>query len=594
MEYYYSNERNIQMMISLLKAHGIRKVVASPGATNICLVESMRYDGGFEMFSSADERSAAYLACGMAAESGEAVVITCTGATASRNYLPALTEAYYRKLPVIAITATLHEGRLGQNFPQAVDRRVQLNDIAEVSVQIPVAHNQEDEWANNIKINKALLEAVHKGSGPVHINLTTQALRDYNVKKLPEERVIHRIAHGNVFPAVPSGRTAVFVGAHKAFDERLTEAIEAFCEKNNGVVLCDQTSNYQGKYKVLGNLVTYQELYSSSLKTMDLLIHIGDVSGAYMSIEPKSVWRVNPDGEIRDTFKKLEYVFEMEEMNFFEHYTSGIYNDNNITEYYEKWKNEYNKIKNKIPELPFSNIWIALQSASVLPKDSVVHLGILNSLRSWNFFETLNAARFYSNTGGFGIDGCVSSLVGASLCDPKKIYFGIVGDLAFFYDMNVLGNRHISNNLRLMVVNNGKGTEFKNYNHNGAIFGDETDEFVAAARHYGNQSRELLKHYAEDLGFYYLAASNKDEFFANKDAFFNGNITEKPILFEVFTNSDDESNALRLINTIETTVSAKNLAKGLIGEKGIATVKNTTKRILGDKGMEAVKRLKGK
>ena len=57
---YYTNERSQQIVIALLKAHGIRKVVASPGTTNITLVGSMQQDPYFEMYSSVDERSAAY------------------------------------------------------------------------------------------------------------------------------------------------------------------------------------------------------------------------------------------------------------------------------------------------------------------------------------------------------------------------------------------------------------------------------------------------------------------------------------------------------------------------------------------------------
>ena len=96
MEKCYTNEIHTQILIALLKAHGIRKVVASPGATNICFVASIQNDPYFEIYSSVDERSAAYIACGLSAESGEAVVLSCTGATASRNYIPALTEAFYR------------------------------------------------------------------------------------------------------------------------------------------------------------------------------------------------------------------------------------------------------------------------------------------------------------------------------------------------------------------------------------------------------------------------------------------------------------------------------------------------------------------
>ena len=63
---HYTDERNIQIVISLLKAHGIKRVVASPGTTNLSFVASIQQDSFFEIYSAADERSAAYIACGMA------------------------------------------------------------------------------------------------------------------------------------------------------------------------------------------------------------------------------------------------------------------------------------------------------------------------------------------------------------------------------------------------------------------------------------------------------------------------------------------------------------------------------------------------
>ena len=101
MKHGYTDEKNIQILIALLKAHGIKKVIASPGTTNMTFICSIMYDSWFEIYSSVDERSAAYMACGLAAESGEPVCLSCTGATASRNYIPGLTEAYYRKLPIL-------------------------------------------------------------------------------------------------------------------------------------------------------------------------------------------------------------------------------------------------------------------------------------------------------------------------------------------------------------------------------------------------------------------------------------------------------------------------------------------------------------
>ena len=133
--HFYTSERSVQILISLLKQHGIKKVVASPGTTNITLVASLQQDDWFNMYSSVDERSAAYIACGMAAESGEPVVLTCTGATASRNYLPGLTEAYYRKLPVLVVTFAPDRNEIGHLLPQMLDRQIVPKDVATLGLR---------------------------------------------------------------------------------------------------------------------------------------------------------------------------------------------------------------------------------------------------------------------------------------------------------------------------------------------------------------------------------------------------------------------------------------------------------------------------
>lgn len=166
-----TDERNAQILIELLKKHGIRKVVASPGTTNACLVSSMQNDPFFEIYSAPEERSGAYMACGMAAETGEAVVLSCTGATASRNYMPALTEAYYRQLPILAVTSSRRNAYIGHNCDQVTDRTVLPNDIAKLSVQMPIVFDDVSEWNCTINANKAILELFHRGGGPAHINL---------------------------------------------------------------------------------------------------------------------------------------------------------------------------------------------------------------------------------------------------------------------------------------------------------------------------------------------------------------------------------------------------------------------------------------
>lgn len=570
----YSNEKNAQILVALLKKHNIKRVIASPGTTNINFVASLQHDSYFQIYSCVDERSAAYMACGMAAETKEPVVLSCTGATASRNYVPALTEAFYRKLPVLAVTSTQHVGRVGQLVPQVIDRSVIMKDIANFSTTIPTVHDNEDYWAAQTAINTALLELRRHGGGPVHLNLVTKYDRAFSTAELPDVSMIRRFTQGDTLPDIPKGKVGIFVGSHTKWSEELTSFVEKFCEQHSAVVICDQTSNYHGQFKIMPAIVCNQTLSTSSCNNFDLLIHIGEISGAYYNIRVKSVWRVNPDGKVSDMYQKLQFVFEMTEEQFFSYYLRNTSNAiKNL--FYQNWVQEIDRLKRKIPELPFSNIWIAKVTLPLLPESSVLHLGILNSLRSWNFFEAPKSLLCYSNTGGFGIDGGMSSMIGAALVGNSKHYFLVLGDLAFFYDMNVLGNRHLPSNIRIMLINNGCGTEFKNFNHIAATFGSEADQFIAAAGHFGRKSPFLVKNLANNLGFEYISASNKEEYLKNLSRFVSPDSFNKPLLFEVFTNSKDESDALSILTKLDfsTNASIKVAAKKILGQKNVSKIK---------------------
>lgn len=570
----YSSEQNVQILIYLLKQHNIRKVIASPGTTNINFVASVQFDKYFQVYSCVDERSAAYMACGMAEESGEPVVLTCTGATASRNYVPGLTEAYYRKLPVLAVTSTQHLGRVGQNVPQVIDRSTRMNDLVMCSIQLNTVHTQEDAWSAGVKINEALLELRHNGGGPVHINLETKYSNDFSEKELHTAKVIRRYNVLDKLPDLENKKIGILVGSHSKWSESLTKSVDDFCRAYGAVVFTDNTSNYKGEYNISYALITSQDLSYFEETYVDLLIDIGNISGGYNRINSKEIWRINPDGIIRDTYQKLTKVFQMEEEFFFRYYADkavGIVSN----DLYESCKLLTTELNQKIGELPFSNIWIAKETESRLPKDSIVHFGILNSLRSWNFFSLPKTVFGYSNTGGFGIDGGVSALIGASLASPNKLCFGVIGDLAFFYDINSLGNRHVGRNVRIMLVNNGCGTEFRNYNHPAERFGKDADEYMAAAGHFGMKSQQLVRHYVEDLGYEYLDAYSKESYLKNIDRFLTPEITDKPMVFEVFTNHQDESDALYAMRhlTVSKKEEVKKVVKDVIGEKGISVVK---------------------
>ena len=582
-KFRYTNERNVQIVIALLKAHGIHRVIASPGTTNMTFVVSVQNDPWFQLWSSVDERSAAYLACGMAAETGEPVVISCTGATASRNYMPGLTEAYYRKLPVLAITSTRGNHRVGHLVDQQIDRRAIPKDIAMESVTIPMVKDAEDERMCEIEANKAILALKLNGGGPAHINMYTRYSKDFSVRELPKSNVIYRHTIYEELPTMPKdGRIAVYVGSHANFTEKQIVAIDRFCATHDAVVFCDHTSGYRGKYEVHYQLSAGQQHWQSPLKNVNLLIHIGEVSGDLFRPSFNHIWRVSPDGELRDTWGKLRRVFMMPEEEFFNRYSEE---GASHTEYLDALNEEIESLTAQIPELPFSNIWIAQYMHSKLPLGCEFHMGIYHSLRSYNFFKLPDGILAKCNVGGFGIDGGLSTMIGASLVEPEKLFIGVFGDLAFFYDMNVVGNRHVGNNIRILLINNGKGNEFRNYAHPCYFLGEEAEDYVAAARHYGNKSDVLVKNYAENLGYEYLTANNKEAFLSVVDRFIMPNITERPMLLEVFTDTQNESDALeQILNYLD---GDEDILK--IISKAKSTVKNVIRGSLGDNRIKAIK-----
>lgn len=241
-KHYYTDERNAQIVIALLRAHGIKRVIASPGTTHMAFLGSIQYDPWFQIWSAIDERYAAFMAVGMAAETGEPVVLTCTGATAGRNYLPALTEAYYRKLPILAITSSQFVSHIGNLHSQVIDRSVHPKDTVRYSLPCPPVENDCEFKECELAVNKAILELFRHG-GPVHINLESSYSRSFKTATLPAVRKLARYFVDDELPRILDGtKVAVFITNHKPFTERQSAAVEKFLSAHNAVALCEATS----------------------------------------------------------------------------------------------------------------------------------------------------------------------------------------------------------------------------------------------------------------------------------------------------------------------------------------------------------------
>lgn len=523
-------------VIAMLKKYGIKNIVASPGTQNAKFDILVQDDEYFNCYSVIDERSAAYVASGIAFETNEPVVITCTEATASRNYLSAMTDAYYKNIPIIAITffnPYLDKFSIGAQY---IDRSVTQNDVKALFVDLPKIKEQSDKNKCLDSLNAALATAKYKNK-PVHINCP--AFYDMNnlLEGLPADvwsLEYYDSNFENQRKFLDGKNTMIFIGSHSKFSNEEMKSLENFALSWDIPVVCDHTSNYHGRNKILTSQLANLVL---NCPKPDLVIDIGNVCGEYASsqIFGKVVWRVAEGEKFAFRFSKpVEKYFNCSEKYFFDLMANTSKTKN---AYYALVSSKINEIV--FPETKLSAIYIAKSLCEYIPQNSSLHLAILNSLRSVNFFEMNETVDVNCNVGGFGIDGALSTSVGQSFAAKDKKIFCLIGDLAFFYDMNILGNRGIGNNLRILVINNHRGEEFRLNPALEGPLGDRTDKFIAAAGH----NKNGVKGWVQSCGMHYMSASTMRKFDSQIKDFCNKDYAA-PVVFEVFTQNQDEQNAL--------------------------------------------------
>jgi len=571
----YASQKNVQILVALMKEHGVRHVVISPGSRNLALVRSLEGDGFFTCYSVVDERSAAYFAIGVSQETGGPVALSSTSAQATRNYIPGMTEAFYRGTPLVVITADYKPSVIGQGVMQSLDQMSIPKDSAKVSVRLPIVRDADDEWYCGRLVNEALLGLSHMGGGPVHIDMPVEEHWEGSVSTLPPVKKIERfVPRMHALPEIRARRVLVALGQHAPFTPDEEDALARFAARYGAVVYTNHLSNYHGAGAANGSLA----IQNMDHKTMmayrpDLVITVGGQIGDYgidsflNAVRPEH-WRVAEDGAIVDTYKTLTKVFQFRAVDFFDDYAS-MAKENASTEYQELWAKA--NAKRSIPDtLPLSHAFAAAVLAPKIPQHSVMHFAILSALRNWNFFSLDPTVASYSNVAGFGIDGCLSTFVGHSVA-TDKLSFLVIGDLSFFYDMNAIGIRHVKPNARILLINNGGGGEFRLYSHAAERnFGADADIHMAAAGHHG-----AARAWVESMGWDYIEVRRKEDLLASADVFVGE--SERPILMEVFTTMKNDSVGVRVIREANTHESLeRRLAKALP-----PGVKRIAKTILG-------------
>lgn len=572
----YTIQENVRIVIALLKQYNVRHIVVSPGGTNIPISQAVQDDPFFHCYSVPDERSAMYFAIGLHLQTGEIIATSCTSAQATRNYVPGLTEAFYKHTPILAITTAKLERFQYQDYMQAPDQCSLPKDAVKATFDLPPVTDDNTRMQVYHNAKEAILETTHRSPGPIQLNIriVDKLQSQFEDVELPQIRPLRRYMAWDEWNdvSVENKKVLIVIGEHRPFTERQASAIKKFCESCNAAVYVNHLSNYLGEYSINANLLV--SVGGFALLKPDVLITIGGQTGDYsiygvlQSIGNAEHWRVSEDGSYVDTYCHLTKIFECPDYYFFEKLEG---NTSVPHSYFEEWVKLNSTMKYDV-ELPFSNCYVAQKLHNMIPKNSIMNFAILNSLRCWSYFPLDPSIQCYGNVAAFGIDGCNSMLIGESM-NTDELCFIVTGDLAFFYDMNALGIRHIKNNVRILLINNGGGAEFKIMTRNWKN-DVKVDRFISANGHNGT-----AKGWAENCGFEYMPINVKGELTTALDRFVSR--SSKPILLEVFTNEDDEPKAMSaLLDANHKTTPSGTVASvvaSIVGESG----KQVIKKILG-------------
>lgn len=552
---------NNQVLISLLKQYGIKKLVLSSGARNIPFVTAVETDDYFECYSVIDERSAAFFGLGLSQQSNEPVALACTSGTAASNYLTGVTEAYYSNAPLVVITFDRGPYSLNQLETQKIDQMSIFESVCKKNVSLPLIKDSDDLWYSQRLINEALIELRRDYEGPVHINVPLvggqNELVDASLSYRKSDAAV-KIEYVSatdekkwetMFGRLCSENEILFVaGQISNISEKTKANISSFLEKANIPVLMDNLSNFkcsrmisaEGVIKAL-NAGTFTPFMPKIVITFgcNFQERIKDLFKAHRG--EFEHWSIEPGGNVKDVFKSQRALFDCTFDFFFEKMLS-LSNTAvpDCSSYLKEWKELENLIC--LPEMPFGNFAVIREFVKVIPRDSILHTAILNSTRLMQFFSLDNSVKSYSNVNSFGIDGCLPTFMGQAFATDKPAFL-VIGDLSFFYGMNALAIKHRKNNIRILLINNGGGAEFHIMPDSNAI--------TTIDRHIGAAHNRVAKGWIESMGYDYLTADS----FETLDTALRDFVSPEhsnPVVLEVFTHmKPDGENTLSVYRELE-------------------------------------------
>ncbi|WAE41105.1 2-succinyl-5-enolpyruvyl-6-hydroxy-3-cyclohexene-1-carboxylic-acid synthase [Staphylococcus pasteuri] len=455
---------------SELYAYGVREVVISPGSRSTPLAIALEAHPNIKTWIHPDERSAAFFALGLIKGSERPVAILCTSGTAAANYTPAIAESQISRIPLIVLTSDRPHELRSVGAPQAINQVNMFSNYVNFQFDMPIADgtpNMLDTIHYQMQIASQYLFGPHKG--PIHFNLPfreplTPNLDRTELLKSESKTLPHYQKMIDVMPIkekIEKDTGLIIVGdmQHQEVDQILSYATE-----NDLPVLADPLSQLR-RNNHPNIITTYDLLYRAGMDwEVDFVIRVGKpVISKKLNqwLKNTSAFQILVQNNDKiDVFPVPPDVsYEISANDFFR----SLKNNQPINRkaWIEKWqtleKQARIEINDYLQHATDEAAYVG-ELISKLTKQDALFVSNSMPVRDVDNLLFNSEAEIYANRGANGIDGVVSTALGMAVHKHVTL---LIGDLAFYHDMNGLLMSKLNNiHLNVILLNNDGGGIF--------------------------------------------------------------------------------------------------------------------------------------
>lgn len=531
-------------------------MILSPGSRCAPLTLAFARHPQIHVRTVSDERSAAFIALGMAQQLGQPVALVCTSGSAALNYFPAVAEAFFQQIPLLILTADRPSEWIDQYDGQTIFQPDVYGKHVKGSFQLPDSATFSDQiWHSSRIANEAINLAMQFPAGPVHINIP---LREpfYPEKDeemvFPEKPRVFKLLKSKTQPTdesllklknrLDTVQKILIVPGQQRPDPQLQILLDQLGKNQKAVIITDTICNLQSDQTIslhdhwLGN-----EELSKDLKP-ELIISFGKsvISKSlklFLRKTQASHWHIQPDGNAKDTYQRLTRNIPASPTFFFTWLSQNLGVQNPA--FYEKWHSLEKSVSENLLRIlekeSFGEYPALACCLHKIPSVSKIHVANSMAVRYLNLLGK-RSQEIICNRGTSGIDGSNSTAVGCTFT-TKEIVTLITGDMAFFYDRNAFWHNYAMPNLRIILLNNHAGGIFRLID--GPKNQPELEEYFETKQNLSAQ------HLATEFGFFYSKVVNQEELEASLQDFYEDSL--HPKILEIETSSLGNAEILKSV-----------------------------------------------